>query len=213
MIHFEAIYDISVSLGQEDITYPGDTSFSRKIICEVNDGSMSCTSRLVMSAHTGTHLDTPAHFFAEARNLDQYIAKDFILPAQVVEIKGDKPITPLELESVKIMPGDAILFKTENSRSGKCTAGVFSNHFVYLTQKAADLCTAKKPSLIGIDYISVDRFNDENFPVHRTLLENNILILESINLKQVPPGRYTLVCLPLKIKGSEASPVRAVLLR
>lgn len=213
MTNFETVYDISVSLGQEDITYPGDTPFSRKVICEVNDGSMSCTSRLEMSAHAGTHLDTPAHFLSDGRNLDQYKAKDFIFPAQVIEIAGDKPITPLELESVKIMPGDAILFKTENSRIDRCISGMFSSHFVYLTWEAADFCAAKKAGLVGIDYITVDHFDDKSFPVHRTLLENNILLLEGINLKHVLPGHYTLVCLPLKIKEGEASPVRAVLLK
>jgi len=213
MLHFETIYDISLVLGQEAITYPGDTPFSRKIICEINDGSMSCTSRLVMSAHSGTHLDMPAHFIAEGKTIDNYQIEHFIIPAQVIEIQSSKPIQASDLDSIDIHPKQALLFKTDNSISGKSRAGVFSDHFVYLTPEVADLCVEKQVSLVGIDYITVDDFEDKTFLVHRILLRNNILILESINLKEVPPGLCTLVCLPLKIKEGEASPVRAVLFR
>jgi arylformamidase len=213
MLHFETIYDISLILGQEAITYPGDTPFSRKIICEINDGSMFCNSRLVMSAHSGTHLDMPAHFIAEGKTIDNYQIENFIIPAQVIEIQSGKPIQASDLDSIDIHPKQALLFKTDNSISGRSRAGVFSDHFVYLTPGVADLCVEKQVSLVGIDYITVDDFEDKTFQVHRILLGNNILILESINLKEVPPGSYTLVCLPLKIKAGEASPVRAVLFR
>src|SRR3990172_13172859 len=107
-----------------------------------------------------------------------------------------------------------LYLKAAHERPFRNTFGhAFSIHSVYLTPEAADLCVEKQVRLVGIDYMSVDNMEDKTFPVHRTLLENNILILESINLHEVPSGRYTLVCLPLKIKGGEASPVRAVLLR
>jgi len=79
--------------------------------------------------------------------------------------------------------------------------------------EAADFCVEKKVSLVGIDYTTPDRYSDEDFPVHYKLLGNGILVLESINLKEVPPGRYTLFCLPLKIKGADGAPVRAILVR
>ena len=211
MLHFEASYDISLVLGQEVVTYPGDTPFSRRIICEISDGCICCTSRLLMSAHSGTHLDMPSHFIADGKTVDNYQVDSFTLSAQVVET--GKPVQASDLMAVDIHPGEALLFKTDNSMTGKLKTGAFSNHSVYLTPEAADLCVEKQVRLVGIDYMSVDNMEDKTFPVHRTLLENNILILESINLHEVPSGRYTLVCLPLKIKGGEASPVRAVLLR
>ncbi|MFA6373307.1 MAG: hypothetical protein WCW68_11835, partial [Methanothrix sp.] len=68
-------------------------------------------------------------------------------------------------------------------------------------------------SLVGIDYLSVDKYGDDSLPVHGTLLENDVLILEGIDLAAVPSGRYSLICLPLSIKDAEASPVRAILVR
>lgn len=166
-----------------------------------------------MPTHVGTHVDTPAHYFAKGKNLDAYPIKRWILPAQVVNIKNREVIQPGELANLDLRPGEALLFKTANSLNGQATSGVFSESFVYMSLEAADFCIAQEVSLVGIDYASVEKYNAEDFPVHHKLLENNILILEGINLKDVPPGRYTLFCPPLKIKGAEGAPTRAVLLR
>ena len=91
--------------------------------------------------------------------------------------------------------------------------GLFSESFVYLSPQAAEVCGKKKLGLVGIDYVTIDKFGETSSPAHHKLLGNDILILEAINLKDVPPGKYTLLCLPLKIKGCEGSPVRAVLLK
>jgi arylformamidase len=82
-----------------------------------------------------------------------------------------------------------------------------------MSPEAADFCVEKKVSLVGIDYGTIDRYGAQDFPAHHKLLGNDILILEGINLKEVPPGRYTLFCPPLKIKGAEGSPARAILIR
>lgn len=213
MNRYEAIYDISVWLGAESIDYPGTIPFSREPIETAKDSAINENSKLVMSAHSGTHLDFPAHFIPGGKHIDDYPAQRFILPAQVVGIKDKEAVRPSELKDLDIKPGDALLFKTDNSIGGRCVSGVFCESFVYMLPEAADFCVDKKVSLIGIDYGSPDRYGDEDFPVHRKLLGNGILILEGINLKEVPPGRYTLFCPPLKIKGAEGSPARAILIR
>ena len=213
MMKYETVYDISVRLGDESIDYPGDTPYSRELIWNIKDSNICDLSKLVMSAHSGTHVDTPAHFIEGAGTLDSYTIQDFILPAQVVNIEDNEAIRPAELKNVNIEPGDALLFKTDNSVSGRCNTSNFSESFVYLSSEAAELCVEKEASLVGIDYITIEKYGDEAFPAHRRILGNNILVLEGINLREVRQGRYTLLCLPLKIKGGEASPVRAVLLR
>lgn len=208
---YETVYDISVLLGTESIDYPGDTPYSRDLMLTIEDSGISNVSKLVMSAHSGTHLDAPLHFIPKAKSIDEYSVQQFILTAQVVNIEDREAIRPSELENLDIKQGDALLFKTDNSISSRCRSGVFSESFVYLSPEAADFCVEKKVSLVGIDYNTIERHSDEAFPVHHKLLGSNILILEGINLKGVPPGRYTLFCLPLKIKGGEAAPVRAIL--
>jgi len=210
---YKKIYDISVILGTESIAYPGDTPYSRDLIWTIDEGGICELSKLQMSSHSGTHIDAPSHFIPHTKSIDHYAINDFILSAQVVNIEDKKSIRSIELENLDIEPGDALLFKTDNSISGRCRNGVFSESFVYLSPEAADFCVEKKVTLVGIDYISIEKYGDEVFPSHLKILGNDILILEGIDLKEVPQGRYTLICLPLKIKGGEASPVRAVLLQ
>ncbi len=116
------------------------------------------------------------------------------------------------LRKLDIKPGEALLFKTANSMKGQCTRGTFSDDFVYISSEAADYCVEKKCGMVGLDYITIEKYGDTDFPAHRKILGANVYILEGINLKAVPPGSYTLVCLPLRIKGGEASPVRAILI-
>ena len=212
-MRYEAVYDISVLLGVEDIDYPGTPPYSRELICSLENGDTSNLSRLVMSTHSGTHLDAPSHFIPNGKNIDEYPATAFILPAQVVPIEDKEVIRPSELEKLDTAAGDALLFKTNNSISGRSISGEFWKSFVYLSPEAADFCVRRKLALVGIDYNSIEPCRAGPFPVHEKLLCSGILILESINLREVPPGRYTLLCLPLKMKDAEASPVRAILIR
>jgi len=209
----EEVYDISVLLGVEDIDYPGTPPYSRELIYSLKNGDTSNLSRLVMSTHSGTHLDAPSHFIPNGKNIDEYPAKAFILPAQVVPIEDKEIIRPSELEKLDTGAGDALLFKTNNSISGRSISGEFWKSFVYLSPEAADFCVRRKLALVGIDYNSIEPCRAGPFPVHEKLLCSGMLILESINLREVPPGRYTLLCLPLKMKDAEASPVRAILIR
>ena len=211
MIPFKSIYDISVLLGEESITYPGDPVFSRELMATIKDQGDCELSRLSMSAHSGTHMDAPSHFILGGKSIDKYGPADFMFSAIVFEIRDSQRILPEEMKGMPIQPGDALLFKTDNSRSGRCKSGVFSRNYVYLSEEAADLCIEKGAGLVGIDYITIDRFNDPTFGVHHKILGKNILILEGIDLSEVPPGRFTLFCPPLKIKDGEASPVRAFL--
>lgn len=210
---YEAVYDISVLLGAESIDYPGDTPYSRELIWTINESGICDLSKLVMSTHSGTHIDAPSHFIPNARSIDQYSIEEFILPARVVNIEDKESILLAELENLDLETGNALLFKTNNSIGGRCRNALFSEGYVYLSPEAVDFCVEKKVSLVGIDYITIEAHGDEAFPAHRKLLGNNILVLEGINLKEVPAGTYTLLCLPLKIKGGEASPVRAILFR
>lgn len=207
------VYDISVMLGTESIVYPRDTAYEREDVWSIARGDPATLSKLIMSAHSGTHLDAPAHFVKGGKRVDDYCAGDFIMPAIVVESSEEKSIMPSDLADVEIEKGDAVLFKTNNSKTGLCKSGKFSTDFVDLSLAAAKVCVEKGASLIGIDYVTIEQKGDRTFPVHHLLLGNEIPILEGINLESVAPGRYTLICLPLKMKKAEASPVRAVLVR
>lgn len=199
--------DISVMLGEENITYPGDPEFRR----EAPGPQVAEALQITICAHSGTHLDAPAHFFPEGRRLDDYPAEYFIMPAQVVEILDPSAVRASDLQGVVTNPGEAILFRTGNSHSGRVCTGRFTEDYVYIAEDAAHWCVNRQLRLVGHDYISLDHYGDHDTPAHKIILGAGLLALEGVNLANVPAGRYTLICLPLRIKGAEASPVRAVL--
>jgi len=210
-----AVYDITVPLGEGTVDYPGDTPFERTMLWRVSDGALCDLSRLVMSAHSGTHVDAPAHFMAGGRTIDQFPLERFMPPAVVVDVPYATEVDgigPAVVESADLRPGDALVLRTANSTSGRCRSGSFSERFVHLTGAAARACVRRRVSLVGLDYASVERYGSEDFAAHRTLLGAEILILEGIRLDHVPAGRYRLHCLPLSLPGAEASPVRALLI-
>ena len=211
-IDFREVYDISAPLNVGP-AYPGDRPYFREWMARLEEGKDYCLSALALSSHAGTHLDFPSHLLMGGKTQDSYSLKRFIIPAEVISVPGEGPIPPSILQGCKINRGQALLFKTCNSKRHLMHQAAFSEEFVCLSLDAAHLCVAGEIGLVGIDYLSVDKYGDDSLPVHRTLLENDILILEGIDLANVPCGRYSLICLPLSIKDAEASPLRAVLVR
>lgn len=211
MVYTE-IYDISAPLERAPI-YPGDRPFSREWMARRDEGNGYNLSALGLGSHAGTHLDFPSHLLEGGRAQDSYSLKRFIIPTEVVCASGEGPVLPCNLQGCRIEKGQALLFKTCNSQKRLMHQAAFSEDFVSLSLDLAQHCVADGVSLVGIDYLSVDKYGDDSLPVHRTLLENDVLILEGIDLAAVPCGRYSLICLPLSITNAEATPVRAVLVR
>jgi len=206
-----AVHDITPVLGKEAPDWPGDPAFSRTTVAALAKGDACDLSLLHMSAHAGAHLDAPGHFIPGGRTLDSYPADAFILPALVAAIRHPEEIRVDELNGLETSSGMALLFQTDNSARGLTTSRTFSPDWVYLSREAASWCVERRLALVGIDALSIDRCNDAAHPTHLALLGAGILILEGINLREVEPGRHTLICLPLRVAGAEASPVRAVL--
>jgi len=166
-----------------------------------------------MSAHAGTHLDAPAHFVVGGKRIDEYAAGELIFPAHVVDITAEAAVSAGDLAHLGLEAGDAVLFKTANSREGHCRSGGFSEEYVSVSAEAARALAEQRVGLVGIDYLSIDPPDDDTHPAHHALLGAGALVLEGIDLRAVPEGRYTLICLPLAIASGEAAPARAILVR
>ena len=106
--------------------------------------------------------------------------------------------------------GDILLCRTDNSWRWEKPG--FQRDFVHLTEDAAALLVARDVRAVGIDYLSIEEFGSAGFPVHRRLLGAGIFVIEGLDLRSVEPGRYTLVCLPLKFPNLDGAPARAILL-
>ncbi len=113
------------------------------------------------------------------------------------------------VRKIKIARGDNVLFKTRHS--GPFEKGKFDERHVYITREGAEALIERQVNLVGVDYLSVDRFGDEDYPAHRTLLGNGALILEATDLSGVREGQYNLIAMPLKLSEGDGSPVRAIL--
>ena len=129
----------------------------------------------------------------------------------MVEYCGSGPITSDDMENFGITGGiTRVLFKTRNSKLLECKE--FVNDYVGLTEEAGKWLVNQGIQLIGIDYLSVDAPGNKNFPVHRTMLSAGVVVVEGLSLGETLAGEYTLVCLPMKLEGTEGAPARVILL-
>jgi arylformamidase len=105
---------------------------------------------------------------------------------------------------------ERVLFKTDNSRHWQ--DGKFYEDFVYLQPDGAEFLVERRVRLVGIDYLSIDKFNADSHPTHMVLLTKNILVLEGLNLNNISPGEYMLYALPLNLQNVEGGPARVILM-
>ena len=201
--------DVSVTLKDGMVTWPGDPPVRISHALSMERGDPSTVSLLGMGAHTGTHMDAPAHFVRGGTGIGDIPLDASIGPARVIPIRDRTSIQPDELEGHSIQHGDRVLFKTHNSEHCWDTDR-FVEDFVYISEAAAEYLAERQVRLIGVDYLSVGGFHADGVKIHQTLLNAGIWIIEGLNLKQVPPGWVDLVCLPLKILGGDGAPARAL---
>lgn len=206
------IYDITIPIHENMPAFPGDEKiFVCKNLMNVENGDPYSIKKLTLLTHTGTHVDVPSHFIPYGKNLDQIDLTNFIGLADVVKIKNDICVDLPEIQSFPFEAGTIVLFKTKNSFHWKENLKFIEN-FIYLTPDAAEYLVSKCIKAVGIDYLSIDKYNENSqAPTHLILLKNDIPIIEGLDLSEVPQGRYKLTCLPLKLTGVDGSPVRAIL--
>jgi arylformamidase len=208
------IYDLSVPLCEGLPTYPGDPGIEISDWFSLAQGDPANVSLLKFGAHTGTHVDAPAHFIEGASRVESLNLDVLIGEAHVVEVPQDRESIEEAFVQESCPPGaDRILFKTRNSAFWNKPTAVFRQDFTYLELDAAKLLAQRGIKLIGIDYLSIEQFGQEGHPTHLALLSQGIVILEGLNLTDVSPGRYELICLPLRIRSGkgDGAPARAVL--
>ena len=206
----ETWIDVSVPLRTGMVHWPDNPPILIERMLDIERGDVANVSKLSMGAHTGTHMDAPLHFFRTGKGIDTMPLTATIGRARVLEIHDPESIKPEELRPHRIQRGERVLFKTRNS--ARCWHNDdFVEDFVYISQEAARYLVAQQVQTVGVDYLSVGGFLKDGVETHHALLEAGIWIIEGLNLSNVAPGTYELVCLPLKIEGSDGAPSRAIL--
>ena len=203
------LIDVSVPLDAQLPVYPHNTPFSLEAIKRIARGDSSNVSTLHLSAHTGTHVDAPRHFFdagtgTEALPLDLLIGR-----ARVVEVTSRTGIAAEDLSPLNLSDDIRLLIKTHNSTLWGSPE--FHEDYVGVTESGAKHLVDHGIKVVGVDYLSVEKFHNPGAPAHHILLGAGTIVIEGLNLRDVDPGIYEMYCLPLRIVGSDGAPARVVL--
>jgi arylformamidase len=202
------LIDVSVPLDAKLPTYPGNTPFNLEATQRIADGASSNVSALHMSAHAGTHVDAPRHFFDAGGGVDTLPLEMLIGRTRVVEVTSRR-IEASDLESFDLSEDVRVLIKTHNSRLWGDPQ--FHSDFVGVAESGARHLIDHGVKVVGVDYLSVEIYKAPDKPAHHLLLGNGAIIIEGLNLRDVDPGVYEMFCLPLKVVGSDGAPARVVL--
>lgn len=206
------ILDLTREITTDTKVFPGSPS-PKFITWNKMDVHNYHSEVIFMSTHTGTHMDAPSHFVTGVSSIDQIPVNRFISRATLIKVAkaSDELITVSEIEAsgVKILEGNSIVFSTfwEN----ELDKDYYFSHSPGLSEDAAEYLINKKVNAVCIDSPSIDRGSDSNFPVHKLLLNKEILIVENLcNLSKIDNQNFTLIMIPLKLSGASGSPIRAI---
>jgi arylformamidase len=203
------LIDVSVPLDQSLASYPNNLPFSLEAIKRIARGDSSNVSALHMSAHTGTHVDSPRHFYDEGTGTEALALEMLIGRARVIELRPRGGVTAEDLAAVDLSEDVRVLIKTPNSKLWGDPA--FHQNYVGVTESGAKHLVEHGIKLVGVDYLSVEVFKTPGAPAHHILLGGGVIVIEGLNLRDVEPGVYDMICLPLKVVGSDGAPARVVL--
>lgn len=202
------IVDISPVLSERVAVWPGDTPFSRTVNLSIDSGANIDLSDIRTTVHVGAHTDGPNHYVEGGASIDQRPLDLYFGPCQVIGVslpRGSR-IRPSDLDGPVV--AERVLFKTGSFPD----PDQFNEDFCSLSAELVENLASQGVVLVGIDTPSIDLSQDKLLESHQAVARNDMAILEGIVLDGVAPGNYTLIALPLKIEGADASPVRAVLL-
>ncbi len=206
------IIDVTLPIRPGMFTYPGDPIVAIEQTSDMSKGDLSNLSVISLSTHTGTHVDPPIHFVEDGATIDALALDTLVGPAHVIDMRGVGSIGASELDALDLPDGvDRLLFLTDWSARWAEQSPTFPDTVTAVSTEGAGWLVDHGIRVVGTDFISIETAADPTFPVHRALLGAGVAIIEGLDLRDVPAGRYTLWCLPLKIQEGDGGPARVVL--
>jgi arylformamidase len=202
------IHDVSTPLVPGLPVFPGDPPLAIETLQRAGEAPYGL-SRLVLTTHSGTHVDAPLHFVAGGVAVDALPLEILMGKARVVEVQARERVERADLEALDLRDDLRVLLKTR--MSGQLLKSGYQEDHVYLTGDAAHYLAQVGLKLVGFDYLSIDRFGDASYPAHHALLGAGVVVVEGLDLSEVESGEYDMACLPLRVGGGDAAPARVVL--
>ncbi len=201
------IYDISPIVSESTAVFPGDTTYSYKELLSYSAGNHLDLCTINTTTHIGAHTDAPRHYNPKGKGMSEVSLERYIGSCQVVEVKLTSK-SRIQVSDLKTdITAERILFKTNSFPN----PNKWNDDFCALSAELVQFLADKGVKLVGIDTPSIDLSDSKELPAHKTVAKNDMSILEGIVLADIKEGLYELICLPLKLKDADASPVRAVL--
>ncbi len=202
------LWDLSPPIHPGLAVWPGDTPFSQRYLCRIDQGANLDLSTIEGTVHLGAHADAPSHYGAGAPGIAARPLGPYLRACELmhVEIGRGERILPAHLPSAPRAP--RLLLRTGTFPDPT----QWNEDFAALSPELVHHLAALGVVLVGLDTPSVDLMHDKALRSHQALLARDMSVLEGLLLDGPPPGLYTLVALPLPIVGADASPVRAVLI-
>jgi arylformamidase len=197
----KGLIDISPALAVGMGVFPGDAAFEVSQTFAIGPGCPVNVARIAMSTHCGAHVDAPLHYDPAGASIDILNLDDFIGPGPLCRFE--------EIESALDRAPPRLLFRLMET----------GDHFAWptgfraLAPETVERLAEAGTRLIGVDVPSVDPETSKGLPSHMACRRHDIRIIENLALAAVMPGDYELIALPLRLKGLDAAPVRAVLRR
>jgi len=209
------VIDITQTVTPKIVKWPDEASPpSQEFVSHTGKGDPATVSDWKMSSHTGTHMDARMHFIPDGWTMEKLDLRRSVGQCRVVDLTHvEGHVSRADLETAKVAGQARLLLKTRNSELGLMQKEEFDESYAAISEEAAEYLVEIGVETVGVDYLSVEPFEDGEFHTHHTLLGADVLILEGLVLTDVEPGDYLLACLPLKLEGSDGSPARAILIR
>ena len=232
------IIDLTYAFDAHSVYWPTAEQFKLETDFEgtTDKGYFYSAYRYSAAEHGGTHLDSPVHFAKGRASVDQLPLQQLMGSAVVVDVTAKCATNPDYLVSVadfenwerrngRIRPGTIVLLRTGFGKyypdakkylgtDERGAGAVAKLHFPGLDPVAARWLTQNRSiKAIGLDTASIDYGQSTLFESHRILFEKNIPAFENVaNLDQLPVKGFSVIALPMKIKGGSGGPLRIIAL-
>ena len=206
------VIDLSQTISADTPVYPGDPVPRIEPLSTIELAGAK-TTLLALGTHTGTHVDTPSHILPDGRTIDELSLEAFYGAAWVFDVSSTAQKSPVQSGDLDtgspLCKGDIALIYTGSS--GRKTSNSARQLHSYLDESAAEWLIERQVKAVGIDSLSVDRYDSETNDIHRKLLLHNIVLFENLssNLSLVTERYVLFFGVPLRLKAAEASPIRA----
>ncbi len=230
------LVDLTHSFDEHTIYWPTEDGF--KLIREAagftDKGYYYAANRFMCAEHGGTHINAPIHFFEKGRSVDQIPLARLTGPGACVDVSRKcatdrdylvavEDFKKWETDNKASLENRIVLIRTGFGRywpdrakylgtaeHGK--AAVAKLHFPGLDPSAAAwLITRRHIRMVGIDTASIDYGQTQNYPTHRRLFRDGVPALENVAaMDEVPANNFTVIALPMKIKGGSGGPCRII---